>query len=50
MMTNPKTARAIAAVSTGIFTALGIALYHLCVAIASSRHARQSEDQGEDRL
>lgn len=44
MINNPQTARAIAAVSTGIITALGIALYRLCVAIASSRRARQSED------
>ncbi|MGB0660216.1 MAG: hypothetical protein ACPGNV_08535 [Mangrovicoccus sp.] len=49
MMTNPKTARAIAAVSTGILTALGIALYHLCVAVASSRRAGKSEDPEEDR-
>ncbi len=48
-MTNPKTARAIAVVSTGILTALGIALYRLCVAIAASSRAGQSEDPEEDR-
>lgn len=49
MMTNPKTARAVAAVSTGILTALGIALYRLCVAITSSPRAGEGEDPEEDR-
>lgn len=48
MMTNPQIARAIAAASTEILTALGIAFYRLCVAIASFRRTRQSDYPGKD--